>query len=316
MRSVIYTLGVLVAVAPDLPVLAGEPETTTDLDDLVMYAVNNDEPNLLLRYSFASVDALVVGELNDQDGHALEELECLTYIPSGDHKGFYAAMNVDNKDDHSVLIKIDPLTASCYRYSDEIGFGYTVGMVADQNPVSGDWAILATHDGRTNSGSGPVERNLIRIDPATGTGTVVMSLANLYEGLAQAEDGTLYGVRRFFEKEDKSNAELWRIDPAEVKELQIGLPMDKGKIESLEFAFGDVAAAIETYGLVPPSWTKDGVLLAFSDNKDAFLIVNPMTGQVANYVTPFIDPATDAEGLVFFTSKTDPFGAVLADSHD
>jgi hypothetical protein len=315
MRTAIYTLGALVAFFPGLAFSASEPESTTDLDDIVMYAINNDVPNQLLRYSFAAVDAMPIGQVIDQNGYAPEELECLAYIPSGDHKGFYAASNIDDEDVHSVLVKIDPLTAACFRYPVEIGFGYTVGMIPVQNPITGDWAILATHCGRTDNGSGPKEKNLIRIDPATGKGAVVMSLDNLYEGLAQAEDGTLYGIRRF--KEDgETNAQLWRIDPVADKEVQVGPDMNKGRIESLEFAFGDMAAAIETYGLVPPSWTKDGVLLAFSDSEDAFLIIHPQTGQVASYQTPFIDPATDAEGIVFFTSTTDPFGAVLADSHD
>ena len=46
------------------------------------------------------------------------------------------------------------------------------------------------------------------------------------------------------------------------------------------------------------------------------LIINPNDGNTVTYAQPFLDGTTDVEGLVFFTSRTDPFGAVLADVFD
>lgn len=317
MRTETLKLAALAAILAGLGAPAAAQDDATDLNDLIMYAVNNDDPNELFRFSFASEEFMVIGEVIDQQGIHPEELEAMCYIPSGDHKGFYASCNLNNENVRSVLIRIDPLTAEAYRYENQIGFGYVVGMVPVQNPLTGKWEILATHDGRTDNGSGPVEKNLITIKLSNGKGTAVMSLANRYEGLAMAADGTLFGIRRFqVDEDDPIVADLWTIDPIAGTETQIGPNMSVGKVESLEFAFGEMAAAIVTDGLVPDSWTANGVLLGFSDTQDAFLIIDPATGAKAEYVTPFIAPATDAEGLVFFVSRDDPFGAILADSHD
>jgi hypothetical protein len=304
-KNRIYNLAVSLA-ATFLPVMAGAapPPPKTDLDDLNMYAINNDPPVRLLRYSFNSGTYMVIADLVDQHGDTPVDLEAMCYIPFGPDKGFYASSNMDDPGDPSVLYKIDPLTGACYRYDNSIGYAYVVGMVAVQT-APGDWNIVATHGWGGDTA-------LIRIDPANGVGTEIMALSDSYEGLAMSRDGTLYGIAR-----NSANSQLFIIDPSSGSETNVGSAMGHGVIECLEFAFGEVVDAIDTDGLVPPSWTSNGVLMAFSDDENRFLIINPLNGDTVTYAPPFLDgTTTDVEGIVLFTLRQDPYSAVLADSFD
>ncbi len=285
----------------------------TDISDLVMYMVNNDEPNLLLRFAWDSDQVVIIGEIIDQNGNVVNDLECLTFIGDGPHKGFYAATNLDRKD-RARLVKIDPLTAEAFTYPINIGAGYVVGMVAAAHPVTGEWSIFATH------GAEGDPTNLIRIDPLTGGGDVIASLNGTYEGLALDGADRLFGIRRDFDNDD--HGRLYRINPAAADpadiEVAVGPMMSWGKMEALEFAIGDLDIDIQTHGLVPGSWTKEGMLISYSDDLNQFLVVNPENGQTVAYDPPFdnLSLATDAEGLVFFTKRNDPFGAILANCFD
>jgi hypothetical protein len=304
-KNSIYNLAACLAAA-FLPVMAGAaPQPKTDLHDLNMYAIDNDPPVRLLRYSFYSETYMVIANLVDQHGDTPIDLEAICYIPSGPDKGFYAPTNRNDYDKPAILYKIEPLTGDCYKYDNDIGYPYVVGMVAVQT-APGVWSILATQ-------SGGDDKALIMIDPATGVGTEIMELENTYEGLAMARDGTLYGMA--LDSDDDS--QLFIIDPSSDSETSVGPAMDRGRIESLEFAFGEVVDAIDTNGLVPPSWTMNGLLMGFSDGENEFLIINPLNGDMVPYAPPFLDgTTTDGEGIALFTLRQDPYSAVLADIFD
>ncbi len=301
----IYNLVVCLAAA-FLPVMAGAtPQPKTDLDDLNMYAIDNDPPVRLLRYSFNYHTYMVIADLVDQHGDTPIDLEALCFIPSGPDKGFYAATNRDDYDMPAILYKIEPLTGACYKYDNDIGYPYVVGMVAVQT-APGVWSIVATQGGGDDTA-------LITIDPANGVGTEIMALSKTYEGLAMARDGTLYGMA--LDSDDDS--QLFIIDPSSGSETNVGPARDRGRIESLEFGFGEVVDAIDTEGLVPPSWTANGVLMGFSDGDNEFLIINPLNGDMVPYAPPFLDgTTTDGEGIALFTLRQDPYSAVLADIFD
>ena len=85
------------------------------------------------------------------------------------------------------------------------------------------------------------------------------------------------------------------------------------KIESLEFAFGDYGAQIMVPN-VPEDWTSDGILFAFSDSKDALVVLDPESGAAVEVFVAF--QTIDCEGLVFTTRLRDSYGAVVVDACD
>ncbi len=150
----------------------------------------------------------------------------------------------------------------------------------------------------------PVDKNLISIDPATGLGTLVVGLGARFEGLAQGLDGTLYAAW---------HKEIWKIDPAASPALTRIGAHTFGNVKSLEYAFGDAAAAIDLPG-VPAGWTADGAQFGFSDDFNTLIVVNPATGAAIGYQCPL--NTADCEGMVFLTELSDPYHVILADPSD
>ena len=82
-----------------------------------------------------------------------------------------------------------------------------------------------------------------------------------------------------------------------------------GDVEALEYAIGDADPQIDIPG-VSASWTVAGALVAFSEDADTMLIINPATGEAVGYECAVSE--TDFKGIVFLTQLTDPFGPVVA----
>ena len=291
----------LFAAVPALPALA---QNSTDIDQVILYGVNNDPPVELLRYAFCSDTLTPIGEIRDQLGVAPPEMEAFTYIPEGVYKGYYASSNYAAWA-KSRLVKINHLTAEATTYPVDIGFGFVVGMTAYKDEMTGNWLIYATHRGKVG-GVGPNVTNLISIDPATGVGTLVQPILDAattaYQGLTLGPDGLLYGVTNI------PRTTLRTINPATGVEAVIGQMSTLNlKVEALEWAFGESDPKIVIPG-VDETWTENGVLFAFSDDTDTFMVVNPATGEWVPYNCAF--EATDAEGLAFFTWWSDPRYAV------
>jgi hypothetical protein len=140
-------------------------------------------------------------------------------------------------------------------------------------------------------------QNLIRIDPVTGHGQMVMPLGRRIEGLALRPNGTFYG---------SMDNELWLIDPATSAVQQVGAH-SYPDVDGLEYAVGDDSPRIDVPD-VPPGWTVSGALFGYSDATNSVVIMNPANGD-AIALDCAID-ATDLEGLVFVIR--DPFGDILA----
>ena len=288
----------------------------SNLDDILLYGINNDAPVELVRYSFSSDLLMTIGEVRDQFGFAPPEMEALTYIPEGPNQGYYASSNY-NAWTRSRLVKVNAQDASAYRYPNDTGFGFIVGMTAYQDMTDGGkWKIYATHRGKIRAPADPATpgfgsaadlTNLISIDPETGIGThlhtIVQASTTAYQGLTLGPNGLLYGVTNI------PNSVLRTINPVTGAEAVVGdMSIDNLKIEALEWAFGDYDPRIVGVPGVPGPWTADGALFAFSDITDTFMVVNPATGAWVAYDCAF--KVTDAEGLTFFTWRTDPRYAV------
>jgi hypothetical protein len=140
-------------------------------------------------------------------------------------------------------------------------------------------------------------QNLIRIDPETGAGQLVMPLGRRIEGLALRPGGTFYG---------STDNELWIIDPATSAVQMVGQHAYPD-VDGLEFAVGDDSRRIEVPG-VPPGWTVSGALFGFSDAANSLVIMNPDNGEGVAYECAL--DASDLEGIVFLIR--DPFGDILA----
>ncbi len=165
----------------------------------------------------------------------------------------------------------------------------------------GEWVLYATHIYYETTDLA----ELLCIDPQTGAHTTLMTLSRQYSGLAQGYDGTLYAIHK--------NQGLYTINPFSGTETFEG-SHGYGKIEALEFAFGDVGPAVDLEPLVPSSWTSSGALFSFDDTSDSFLITNPANGNSMAYECAF--QTIDCEGLVFFTITTDPLIQALANTYD
>ena len=171
-------------------------------------------------------------------------------------------------------------------------------MVSVQNPTTGSWTILTsdTHD-----------KVLVAIDPLTGNAVHLMDTDEKYEGLCMTPDDRLLG---------NTEHGLWEIDIAARSESELGeFDGDYGKVESLEYAFGDNSPVIDaTSEGVPAAWTDDGLLFAFDDDSNALMLMDPASGNAIDYVCSF--STVDCEGLVFTTKNRDPYGAVVAEPCD
>jgi hypothetical protein len=142
-------------------------------------------------------------------------------------------------------------------------------------------------------------RNLIKIDPATGLGEMVMQLTPKFEGLAQGPDGVLYAA---------ADDELWAIDLYLGTKVEIGV-YAYDDVEALEYAHGDYDPQVEVPG-VPAAWTANGVLFGFSDHDNAVLIFDPATGNAVEYECAL--DTTGSEGMVFMTEMHDPYTWIVA----
>ena len=271
----------------------------TPVSQLVMYGIDADTFEFL-RYEFKSDTVTVIGPLVDQFGFVLDHPECLTYLPQGEDKGFYCvpAGKAGTGGAKHRLARIDGMTGRVYMYPVGTGKGNIQGMVSID--TGSGWEIYAYSHG-------PGNKALITLDTTTGLGTQVMQVNNVYEGLAQSADGTIYGM---------TLGGLWIIEPdydgvngTETLVGAHGYP----RTEALEFALGDGGPMVTIPG-VPSTWSKNGALFSFADGSNQFLIVNPATGAARVFDCAF--EMIDCEGLVLMTELTDPYGKITVNPHD
>ncbi|MHC4416436.1 MAG: hypothetical protein ACYS0G_14270 [Planctomycetota bacterium] len=290
--------GHLAALAAGAMVMtAGAEVAPTPVEELVIYGIDADTHELL-RYTFDTDEFVRIGQVIDQNGFVLDHPECLTYIPSGPHRGFYAVPS--GKDEtggpEHVLAKINGMDASCRVYSSAIGFEAVKGMVSVQNPLTNDWVIVAYAERPAPS--------LIAINPKTGLGAHIMNVSEDYEGLAlHPNPMKLFGL---------TTDDLFEINLGG-GETHVADGSDWSRMEALETAFGDFGPAIEIPG-VDPTWTANGAVFGFSDSENALLVFNPAADEIAEYVCSFV--TVDCEGLVFLTQLSDPYGKIVASAHD
>ena len=129
-----------------------DPETTT-IDEVVMYAID-DDTNELVRYSFGTEFAQEIGVLTYPDGNVAGNVECLAFIPSGLHKGLYGVDNYDGNT-RSRLVKINVLDATATPPSAaDVGFGNVEGMVALWDPDLEEWYLGGTQAGSAAGADG------------------------------------------------------------------------------------------------------------------------------------------------------------------
>ena len=261
-------------------------QTAMPIDDVIMYGIDADT-NELLRYQFADDTYEVVGTVRADDGRALEDMESLAYIPEGEHAGLYVAC----QDGHHKqrLAALNVLDATATVFPDKIMGGVKlIGMMAFED-AAGDWSIIGT----------TTSKKIIQIDPGTGTATELWKSSNKYEGLSSGPGNTVFGATK---------TAVYAIDLVAETETKLG-SVPFGKIESLEYAFGDSDPGISVPG-VPAAWTADGILFAFDDDSDALLIVDPAGSGAVAWDCSFA--TIDCEGLIFVTTRTDPYAETLA----
>lgn len=261
-----------------------------------MYGIDADTYELL-RYEFSSDSFLAIGIVKDQNDNVVPDIEALTLIPHGPHKGLYGTANYYEQQP-TRLVKISGLDATGFVFPAPIGFNKVEGMVAVQDPDTSEWSILGV--------AKEPETRLISIDPATGVGTLVMETQNRYQGLAMDPDGLLYAVTQ-------SPARLWTIDLDNFDEDLVGDLGGYSKVEALEFAFGDgdprIKVPLVGHDVVPDSWTMGGIMFGFSGDQDALLIIHAADADSVQWECSF--QTIDCEGLVFTTVTRDPFGPIV-----
>jgi hypothetical protein len=290
-----------------------EPVVTA-LEEVVMYGIDADTYELL-RYTFDTDEYVRIGQVADENGNIIEDVECLAYVPSGPFKGFYGASNFYEAKPSRVA-RINAMDASAEWLPQTVGFGKIDGMVTVQNPVTGAWVLLASTrysvevDGSEDypGDDGPC---LVAIDLVTGRGTPVSIGIEHYRGLAISPGGDLYGLSK--------DGDLWTVrpNPTDVYDQQedkVG-PTGFDKIEALEWAYGDGVARIDAAAFgVPADWTANGILFGFDDDVDSLLILNPADGDTRKIACSF--QTIDCEGMVFTTQWRDAHGAIVADACD
>lgn len=279
------------ALAGSLPFLApvNSIAAPTTVDELVAYGAAH-ETNELFRYDFGSDTFKTIGVVKDQFNQVVNELYCLGYIPYGPNKGIYGTP--DGGGSKGYVVKVDPITAAGTRLPNKMGAAWSRIDGMTSYMVGTDWYLL----GSANN------KDLVRIDPATGLATKLRTLSQVYGGFARASDGLLYGVK---------GKDLYEIN------MTTGTEVKKGagkfdKIEALEFAFGMDEPKVECMGL-SDQWVGRGLLMGFSENK-ALVIFNPATGDSMQY--PCGMPIKDYEGLVFIPENADGWGQITTNAHD
>lgn len=276
----------------------GQPPQLTPIGDVVVYAVDTDAYELL-RYNFDTDLFSRVGVVTDQNGNVVTDIQGLAMIPHGPDRGLYGTANF-----HGVLpprlVKINPLDATARLYAAGIGFDSVEGLVAAEDADTSAWSLIGAS----------ATPGLITIDPATGTGSVLMATDRHYRGLALDPDGTLYGV---------SGDELWTIDRATGDEDRVGTITDDAIYGALEHAFGDLDPRIKVpssggQAVVPDSWTMDGIMFAFNVTDRRLQVINPSKGDPIAW--PCSLQSVACEGLAFTTRNQDPYQSILGAAVD
>ncbi len=278
---------------PCSPLVSTVGAQATHIDDVIAYGVDADTNNFL-RYDFETDQFTIVGQVTEEDGTVVDDLECLTFVPHGPEKGFYAVRNYHEAAPPR-LVKINGFDATATVSGNSFSVGMVAGLVAYQE-TPGNWVIL----GMTKN-----PHTLMRIDPATGTGTTIHNLVNWYSGLAIDPAGLLYGVRKYSDV-------LTSIDLGTGVETILGTH-PSSELEALEWVSGDSLQLIVAPG-IPSAWTLQGMLIAFSDANNELLMMNPSTGDARSFPCSF--NTIDCEGLVVTTRMRDPYGILIENPHD
>ena len=288
------------------------PKPDTTVNELFMYGIDADTFELL-RYEMATDTFVSVGVVVDQNNYIVKDVEALAYVPAGPYKGFYGMTNYhDTKP--TKMVMINALDATAWEYPDPVGFWKVVGLVAYEDPGTGEWSLLGT---TKNTNQADLAAKLIEVDLETGVATQIMDLGiMMMAGLAIDARGKLYGVDRGLnlagEVPSGTQSDLYEIDPwASPQTLKHLGPLPWNKVEALEFAIGDFKAKIDASAIpgVNVSWTTHGALLGFSDAFDMLMIIDPKNGDAVPYPGTF--NTVDCEGLVFVTMRTDPLYGAL-----
>jgi hypothetical protein len=279
----------------------------TPISEVVMYGIDADTW-ALVRYAFETDTFVSVGIVKDQNGAIVTDCEALTCIPAGPHEGLYAGANFYEATP-SRLVKVNGIDpGNSYKYPVNVGFNKIEGMTAvqDWGGIPG-WSILAVTK-HHNPGDG--DHCLLRIDPATGIGTLIMPTNERYDGLALSPPGTPAGTIYGWARDDG----VWIINPVAGTETRLpgNAPFDR--VDTLEWAWGDSLPAIDCTPVAPAAWTANGVLFGFDDDSNALLILDPATGNAVTYPCSFT--TVDCEGLAFTTQLRDPYGEIVVDAHD
>ena len=287
------------------------PKPDTTVNELFMYGIDADTFELL-RYEMATDTFASVGVVVDQNNNTVKDVEAMAYVPAGPYLGFYGMTNYNDKKP-TKMVKINPLDATAWEYPDPVGFWKVSGLIAYQDPGTGEWSLIGA---TKHTGKADFQGKLIEIDLETGIGTEIQNLGiTQMVGLAMDARGKLYGVDRGNnlpgEIPPGTESDLYEIDPWASPQVFKHLgPLPWNMVEALEFAFGDFKAKIDCSAIpgVVPSWTMNGALLGFSDAFDMLMIVDPKNGNAVPYPGTF--STVDCEGLVFVTKRNDPlYGA-------
>ena len=294
------TLGALAlslgATAPAIHAAGGgQPPHLTPMDEVVMYAFDSG-PSVLLRYTFGTDEYVRIGVVEDSDGNAVTGVAGLAFIPDGPHRGLYGVMNAGTM--LATVIKISQLNAKASVFANGIGFDAGQGLAAVQDADTLQWSLRGVTQ----------DSELISIDPATGTGTPIMSTGQEYVGLAWRE-GALFAT------DEDSN--LWNLDPGTGTETLVGAIGYPG-VGAVASAFGDEEPRIKVPNggptVVPDSWTMGGILFGYSHASDAIVIIDASSGTAVQWPNSF--QAGDCKGLVFTTQLRDPYAMILASAFD
>ncbi len=280
-----------------------------DITELVMWAIH-DDTHQLVQYSYGTDTSTVVGVIRDQHGHVMDDLEALGYIPTGTSMGFYTIQNSTGCCHQKKLMRINGMNATATVFDTGPDIGYTRGMdTLEETP--GNWVLYCAE-----SFSSGTRTRLKRVDPATGATKSSIDVHQnnatgpwiCMEGLAFNDDKTLYGISHI----GSTNSVLWTIDPVTGFATQIGVNAWR-RIEALQFAKGDYLPKMTDLPASAQAWGAaafaKGVLFAFADNDDEFLILNPLTG--AGVPAPGSFTSTDVEGLNFMNVNKDAYVPVV-----
>jgi hypothetical protein len=286
---------------------AGGPALETTVAEIVLYAIDADT-NELLRYSFSNDSIFSMGEVSTASGTKLIDMEGLAYVSDGPDKGLYTVPTKGAHQGH--LVHIDPLSGLAKPFTPVVVADdrKLTGMIADLDPVTNTWTLLAAEGDNVKSDPNRIEeRRLVRINPRTGISWPVATLPDgrRFEGLARNSNGVLFAVSRtHFFRIDEDAGSYTVVDLGET-----GLD----KAEALEFAMGHTQPKVDVPG-VGEGWTKDGALFVFDDNSGMFGVLNPHDGSFVEYQvdgSASTFATDDAEGMILLTIFDDPlFGTV------